>query len=436
LAAEAERARLIEELGQDMSLAFKQTKPHIGPLSPGCRTCGEGGWSCLFINGKCNCRCFYCPTSQDDLGLPTTNRMIFARPGDYADYVRHFGFRGVSISGGEPLLTLDRTLTYLDALRRKPGDALHVWLYTNGTLLTDEIVGRLADAGLDEIRFDLSAAAYDLKTLKLAVGRIACVTVEIPAIPEDVGQVANLLAVLKDVGVNHLNLHQLRLTPHNSARLKTRPYTFLHGEKVTVLESELAALALIQEAATQGVGLPINYCSFVYKHRYQGAAARRRNARFIAKGHETITESGFIRTLAASGDPQAIGRQAEILTRRDINRKLWSPTGQKDRLFFHETLWPLIDFCQCELRLTYAEAVLSPNLSYRCAFKEIRLNSDKSLYIEKHPLSIDLPVDRTQRELFEKRFIQKKSILPADEGTIDPAIAGYESIQPHLQDYF
>ena len=25
-----------------------------------------GAWSCLFINGRCNASCFYCPTSQDE----------------------------------------------------------------------------------------------------------------------------------------------------------------------------------------------------------------------------------------------------------------------------------------------------------------------------------------------------------------------------------
>jgi uncharacterized protein len=76
------------------------------------------------------------------------------------------------------------------------------------------------------------------------------------------------------MGINHLHLHQLRLTPHNRSKFKNRPYTFLHGEKVTVLESELTALALIRQASSQRLTLPINYCSFVYKHRYQRTAAR------------------------------------------------------------------------------------------------------------------------------------------------------------------
>ena len=37
-------------------------------------------------------------------------------------------------------MTLDRTVKFLKAVRRKMGDGLHLWMYTNGTLLNREIV--------------------------------------------------------------------------------------------------------------------------------------------------------------------------------------------------------------------------------------------------------------------------------------------------------
>ena len=42
LAAERERARLLAAVAPPASLAFKQTKPHHGDLSPGCAICGRG----------------------------------------------------------------------------------------------------------------------------------------------------------------------------------------------------------------------------------------------------------------------------------------------------------------------------------------------------------------------------------------------------------
>ena len=436
--AERERSRILTTLAPHLEIDFEQTKPHLGPLSPGCRICGEGGWSCLFINGKCNCRCFYCPAAQEEIGVPTTNRVPFDRAADYADYVRHFAFSGVSISGGEPLLTFDRTLKHIAAVRRKMGDDLHIWLYTNATLLTEDYLLRLKDAGLNEIRMDISAADYSLKKAALAVGVVPCITVEIPAIPEDHERLAALLPEMHDLGINHLNLHQLRLTPHNRANFKNRPYTYLHGEKVTVLESELAALSLIQEARDRGVDLPVNYCSFVYKHRYQRAAARRRNARLVLKSYEAVTENGYIRTLALSGEPEAIARQARGLEAEGHDRQSWHLSGAGNRLYFDPRLWPRIDDTLGELLVGYSEAGLRPHISYRHYFKEIRVNADKKLYVEKYPVLKETRLSAVQRSWLGARL----SGASAASSTMAPPpaelqeIGTFELIEPGLQEYF
>ncbi|MFZ7127891.1 MAG: radical SAM protein [Desulfobacterales bacterium] len=434
--AEAERNGLLASMENRLVESHKRTKPHLGPLSPGCRICGQGGWSCLFINGKCNCRCFYCPTTQEEFGIPTTNRVPFPRAGDYADYVRHFGFEGVSISGGEPLLTFDRTLNYIHKVRRRIGAGVHVWLYTNGVLLSETHLGKLSDAGLDEIRFDISAVGYDLSKVRMAVGRIPCVTVEIPAIPEDRGRLSALLPEMRDARVDHLNLHQLRLTPHNLPRLAGRPYTFLHGEKVTVLESELTALSLMQEADSRGIDLPMNYCSFVYKHRYQQSAARKRSAQLMCKPHESVTDNGYIRCLSAAGPPERIEAQIDLLEHRGADPLLWSATGRKDRIHFNERLWPLLAFRADELRVRYAEAMLSPRISYRSAFKEVRLNPGASLYVERQSRSQDFELLDDQKNAFEKTFISRDSETTDPEILAGGRFADYERIEEGLQRYF
>lgn len=294
-AAHAEREELLAWLRAHAEFGCNDTKVGCQGLSPGCRTCAAGGWSCLFINGRCNASCFYCPTSQDDTGDPLTNGIPFATPEDYAEYVARFGFTGASISGGEPLLTLDRTLAYIDAVRRRLGDAVHLWMYTNGTLLTRDIASELRCAGLGEIRFDIGATNYNLGKLHLAVGVIPTVTVEIPMVPEEEELLQEKLVEMVEAGVQHLNLHQLRLTPYNSQHLASRPYTFVHGENVTVLESELGALRLVKYAMKKGIALPVNYCSFPYKRRFQHAAARRRGIPFVRGEHEAVTDAGYMR---------------------------------------------------------------------------------------------------------------------------------------------
>jgi uncharacterized protein len=132
----AEREGLLGWLSGRAEFGCKGSKADCRELSPGCRACMDGSWSCLFINGRCNCACFYCPSPQDQTGVPQTNGIPFASADDYGDYLASLGFTGASLSGGEPLLTMERTIGYLAAIRRRCGDGIHIWLYSNGTLLT------------------------------------------------------------------------------------------------------------------------------------------------------------------------------------------------------------------------------------------------------------------------------------------------------------
>ena len=373
-AAGAERTALLNWLDQRACFGYAGTKVDCNGLSPGCRSCGDGGWSCLFVNGRCNVRCFYCPTAQDDDGPPVTNGLAFTNPEDYAAYVAALGFSGVSISGGEPLMTPDLTLTYLSAVRKRCGADVHLWLYTNGTLLTADLCNRLRDSGLDEIRFDLGAVRYNLKKLRLAVGCIPTVTVEIPAVPEDEELLKLKMVEMAEAGVNHLNLHQMRLTPHNFGPLMERGYTFLHGEKITVLESELCALRMVRFGLEQGLPLPVNYCSFPFKRRFQHAAVRRRAALTVCASGEVVTEPGYLRSLSATG-------------------------------------------------VSYCEAALLQNPSYRYPFEKIVLETGRALYMERRPLTLELELSDAERTALEAGWPPER-------------IARFERIESGLAEYF
>lgn len=62
---------------------FAGTKPYVHEISPGCDLCGNGDWSCLFINGICNAQCFYCPSAQKEKGQPMTSSVEFSNPHEY-----------------------------------------------------------------------------------------------------------------------------------------------------------------------------------------------------------------------------------------------------------------------------------------------------------------------------------------------------------------
>ncbi len=320
LGREEERQQIIDSFSPRVQWEFKGTKPWINRISKGCRLCGEGEWSCLFISGMCNARCFYCPSAQDTDDPPTTQGVSFQNPGDYAFYLKEFGFRGSSFSGGEPLLVPERVLAFLRAVREKASGVEYIWMYTNGMLADRSLFKQLADEGLNEVRFDIGATGYSLDAIAKAKGVIPVITVEIPAVPEKTDTLKKLLPSMVKKGVTNLNLHQLRLTPYNAGRMLKHSYTYLHGEHPTVLESELAALELIRYVDESDLDIGVNYCAFQYKHRFQKAGYRRKIA---ARAHpgKWITENGYAVTLYGTDRELDPGQRHSMVQIRNMMRK-------------------------------------------------------------------------------------------------------------------
>ena len=73
-----------------------------------------------------------------------------------------------------------------------------------------------------------------------------------------------------------------------------RNYTLIPAERPLVLESELAALEIIEAAQQLQLPLGVNYCSFHFKHRFQKAGFRTRLARQLLP-EATLTENGYLR---------------------------------------------------------------------------------------------------------------------------------------------
>lgn len=425
----SERAELLDYLKGAALFGFCGTKVDCRDLSPGCVLCGTGGWSCLFVNGICNARCFYCPAEQRSRSKPMTAGIEFENPQEYVDYVEKLGIRGVGLSGGEPFLTLDRTLAFASRLKRRFGEGLYLWLYTNGIAATEEGLKRLADAGLDEIRFDLTAVGYDTSKLYLASRIIDRVTVEIPAIPEDHERLERLVLELPDAGVRHLNLHQLRVTSYNCGRLMERGYTFLHGEQVTVLESELTALRVLVNAKKTGSGLPINYCSFAFRGRFQARGQRKRCAALVCRPYEDITGAGYIRRLYIRGEGLADARKA--LEGIDV-RALWMEEPSGKGIIIKADL-----FRECRgvlpTHANYYLPMILPSVSYRHPFEKVALGRKRSIWVERQTVLNERRLEAAEAsKLLEIIFSGRECYLDEKEQGLFP----YECVPAGLEGYF
>ena len=338
--ATQERDELLDALAGRIQLGARGSKPHTGPLSPGCEICQNGDWGCSIINRRCTRDCFFCKRhhSVKVEPDPETDGYTFATPAEHVEFIRTFGVKGIGFSGGEPLLVVDRVLSHIEAVRREFGDAIYLWMYTNGDLVDHDIMRRLREAGLDEIRFNLSAREYDTAPVLTAREHIPTVTVEIPAIPEHFERLKDLLVEMQSIGVDYLNLHELTVESQNWRPLRGRGYHVDCSTGLSIIESEMCALRLLQHACDEGLRLPINYCSTAYKNRFQKRGWRMRQARAALHGSQEITGAGLIRSLVASGAAHRIGEIVRRMESDGCDTALWKVDPSGTALTLHGSL--------------------------------------------------------------------------------------------------
>ena len=200
---------------------------HIGKLSPGCRGCfvPDPFRRNLLAGVKCNLNCPYCPYE-----LPKEPEKI-ERIEEKAGLLRdsrspNYSPTAISFTGGEPLLYLDVIAKYMEFFHEinNKDNRGRPWyyLYTNGLLAEPEILFRLKDLGFDEVRFHLGASNFSQKAygnLAKAVHYFKAVTVETPAWPPHRKKLFEMLPLINDIGVKHLNLGEIEVTAHSYNRI-------------------------------------------------------------------------------------------------------------------------------------------------------------------------------------------------------------------------
>jgi pyruvate formate-lyase activating enzyme-like uncharacterized protein len=358
--ANAARQPLLDAIQSGVEYRYQGSKACYGGLSRGCQTCGAGTWSCLFINGLCTAHCFFCPQdrSMTEERPPYAEEMLFEDLERYLAYLERFGFQGVGFSGGETFLAFDKLLEYLAAVRRRFPD-MYIWLYTNGDLVEDEKLAALDGAGLDEIRFNISARGYDLAPVALGREFVRVLTVEIPCIPEYKERLKRSLVEMERIGVDHLNLHQLVATRYNYEKLARRGYTFLPPlafHEPPVLESELVALEIISYAHQKNLKTPINYCSHAYKARYQNLSRRQRAAQAACRGEQDVTNAGYIRSLVVNAPTDELAAAIDRLRHGGVPESRWSLIQDGSGLAIHPDALAYLDLQSGWVALEYTEA--------------------------------------------------------------------------------
>ena len=247
-------------------------------ISPACLACREGKETgSLFVDLRCTKSCYFCfNVNQPHFEHFQKHRRNIVLELEQA-HASGANYRCLAVTGGKPLLNEDDVIAFFRRAKELYPHC-HTRLYTNGELLNDRNLERLAESGLAEIRFSVKPRDFDsrqehvLHTMEKAVAALPNVVIEMPVIPGSADEMKSLMRRADAIGVKGMNLLELCFPLHNSEEFRKRgmklrkpPFNYLYdywyGEGIPVAESEKEALDLFEFAEREKMRLGVHYCS-------------------------------------------------------------------------------------------------------------------------------------------------------------------------------
>ena len=265
-----------------------------GTLANGCEHCMNGSKMVLFVTGRCGTGCFYCPVSNEKKGIDViyANERKIANIDEIISEAELMDATGTGITGGDPLLNMDRTLRMIRMLKERFGKEHHIHLYTSS--IDHEKALALEKAGLDEIRFHPPIGVWErigttdlgkiIKASKIDVG------IEVPSIPDLAKQLEKLIADCIDLGIGFININELEFSESNWNMMNERHYELKDELSAAILGSEKTAKKMLKRFPDARV----HFCSSSFKDSVQLRERLMRTARIIAKEYDVVTEDGTI----------------------------------------------------------------------------------------------------------------------------------------------
>lgn len=276
----------------------------LGQLSPGCRACKDGTWDCIFTTMGCNLDCEFC-YSPHAIPRDYAGSTFGASPEQIAANHARTHITGISFSGGEPFADSPKLFEWTAWFKNRHPDKYY-WVYTNGLLANEGNLRRLAELGIDEIRFNLAATGYDhprvMENVATAARVIPNITVEIPAIPKDADKLLACLETWCALDVRFLNLHELMYEPGtNSASMagERRAIVTADGHYSEINpESRALTLAVMKKVQDDGLPLSVNDCSLQSKIR-QLRGRRRSLLPLVKASYERLVKDEVLESFCA-----------------------------------------------------------------------------------------------------------------------------------------
>ncbi|MFH0870045.1 MAG: radical SAM protein [archaeon] len=269
---------------------------HAGEFAEGCKYCVRGEKLVLFVTGLCPARCEFCPVSDKKIYkdvIYANERPLKSKDETKAivEEAKACSARGAGITGGDPLVVLDRTIGYIRLLKKTFGKRFHIHLYTPLNLVTEKNLTRLYEAGLDEIRFHLKVGDEKLwPRLGLAKKFSWSVGVEIPVLPGKGQESKRLIDFIKGKA-DFLNLNELELAD-NQVWKKVKDVKCKDDASYAIKGSDELAQELLAYSAKKGIRT--HYCTCKLKDSVQLAKRIKRRALNVHECFDIVTEEGML----------------------------------------------------------------------------------------------------------------------------------------------
>lgn len=284
-----------------------------GALPRGCVLCQRGAKLVLLVTGRCAAGCYYCPLSAEKAqrDVVFADELRVRRPGDILLEAGLIDAGGTGITGGDPLCAPGRTMRYIRMLKRRFGRRHHIHLYTSGRFPA-AYIGRLAEAGLDEIRFHPAPATWSrfertriAPMIRAAKDAGMEAGAEVPAIPGAERDLLALARSLESAGSDFLNINELEYSQTNFRRLNARGFSVRDDVSAGVLGSEGMAQRVVEVFEGE---MAIHYCSSGFKDGVQLRRRIMRRARNVARPFDVVTHDGTLLKGIIEGPPSILGR--------------------------------------------------------------------------------------------------------------------------------
>lgn len=271
-------------------------------LSQGCVLCMEGAKMVLFVTGECGRSCWYCPLSAERKGTDQAyaNERPVSRDDQVITEATMMSALGTGVTGGEPLLVLDRVVRYTSLLKETFGPEHQIHLYTGIPPSESDL---LAMQGLvDELRLHppqecwkeilttpFFTSAVRAKELGFAIG------VEVPALP-GLEDLAALLPYL-----DFMNINELEWGETNATGMRERGFELEDDIHNAILGSGDWAAAICDDEK-------VHWCSSSFKDSVQLRERLKRIAVNTARDIDEVTPDGTViyGVCEPNGDPDQV----------------------------------------------------------------------------------------------------------------------------------